>query len=50
MPFSEGAEAARVQALLAEGSVEAYLRSLRMAGAMNWAQPGKIRALLTLTE
>jgi len=41
-------EALRILDQLRDPFVESYLRSLKMAGTMNWAQPGKIRRLLCI--
>ncbi len=39
-------EAKRILALLNNKKVEQYLRSLKMEGTMNWAQPGKIQKFI----
>jgi hypothetical protein len=48
MPFDRVQEARRVLRQLEAGAVEKYLLSLKTEGTMNWAQPGKIKRLLTV--
>ncbi len=50
MPFNSKKEANRVFRELRQPAVEAYLRSLRMEGTMNWAQPGKVKKLIRYTD
>lgn len=47
IPLHSQIQAEVVCKSLGQRSVEAYLRSLRMEGTMNWAQPGKISKLIT---
>lgn len=44
------AEAQRILGALLDPGVEAYLRSLQMENTMNWAQPGRLRRLLSFTD
>ncbi|MBK6418736.1 MAG: hypothetical protein IPF79_06060, partial [Ignavibacteria bacterium] len=50
VPVKTMNEAERVLAALSASEVERYLLSLKMPGSMNWAQPGKIRKLITFEE
>jgi hypothetical protein len=50
IPVHSLAEAERVLQALQQPNVEAYLRSLKMEGTMNWAQPGKIKRLIRFEE
>ncbi len=50
IPCRSQEQAAAIHSELSEKWVEDYLLSLRMEGTMNWAQPGKIKKLLTLHE
>lgn len=46
MPFGRKREAEKVLRKLKNPVIEQYLLSHKMAGTMNWAQPGKIKRLL----
>jgi hypothetical protein len=48
MSFRTLDEASGVMSALKNPDVESYLLSMKMAGTMNWAQPGKIRNLLRM--
>jgi hypothetical protein len=48
MPFDSAKEARGILRQLEAGAVEKYLLSLKTEGTMNWAQPGKIKRLLTV--
>ena len=50
IPLSNKKEAKRILSSLKNPAIEHYLRSLKMDGTMNWAQPGKIRKLFELTD
>jgi len=50
IPVKEAREADRILKQLQDKNIEKYLLSLRMAGTMNWAQPGKIRKILQITD
>ena len=50
IPVQSLAEAERVLLALSDPRIEAYLRSLKMEGTMNWAQPGKIKRLIRFEE
>jgi hypothetical protein len=50
MPFDSEEEARGALRQLEGGAVEKYLLSLKTEGTMNWAQPGKIKRLLTVKE
>lgn len=50
LPLRSAEEAERVQALLSDGRIEHYLRSMKMEGTMNWAQPAKIARWLVYRE
>ncbi len=47
IPLRTRTEAEHVLERLQHSSIEDYLRSLQMDGTMNWAQPGKIKKLIT---
>lgn len=47
IPLRTREEAEQVLERLEHHSIEDYLRSLQMEGTMNWAQPGKIKKLIT---
>jgi len=49
MPFWKEEEAKAALKLLNHPNVERYLLSLKMQGTMNWAQPGKIKKILSYT-
>lgn len=46
IPVMTLSEAERIQLQLSEKRIENYLRSLKMEGTMNWAQPGKIKKII----
>jgi len=46
IPLKTLAAATRVQAQLSDKRIEHYLRSMKMEGTMNWAQPGRIGQLI----
>lgn len=48
IPLKSRDEAEKILEALKYPAVEAYLHSMNMAGTMNWAQPGRIRALLRI--
>ncbi len=50
MPFQTKKEAKLVLKQLKNPIVEQYLLSHKMAGTMNWAQPGKIKKLLSIEK
>ena len=50
IPCSDKLLASQILSDLSSDWVERYLLSLKMEGTMNWAQPGKIKKLLTLHE
>jgi hypothetical protein len=47
IPLRSKEEADRVFHELQDSRIERYLLSLKMAGTMNWAQPGKIKKLIS---
>jgi hypothetical protein len=49
-PLSNKKEAKRILSALKNPAIEHYLRSLKMDGTMNWAQPGKIRKLFEFSD
>ncbi len=50
IPVKTKSEAERITAELSDKRIENYLHSLKMEGTMNWAQPGKIKKLLSYEE
>ncbi len=50
MPASSSVQAERILRSLQDPQIEQYLLSLKMEGTMNWAQPGKIKKLLSFKE
>jgi hypothetical protein len=50
MAFDSREDAERVLALLRRPQVEEYLKSYQMGGTLNWAQPGKIKKILSISE
>lgn len=50
IPVRTFAEAQRIQAELAAPRIEDFLRSFRMEGTMNWAQPGKLKKLIRYAD
>jgi hypothetical protein len=50
IPVRSLSEAQRVQSELSNKQIENYLLSLKMEGTMNWAQPGKIKKIVSYTE
>jgi len=46
IPLKTKEEAEQILKKLNEPRIELYLRSLKMEGTMNWAQPGKIKKLI----
>lgn len=50
MPASSLSQAERILESLQDSRIEEYLLSLKMEGTMNWAQPGKIKKLLSYEE
>lgn len=50
IPVKTLSEAKRIQAELSDKKIETYLRSLKMEGTMNWAQPGKIKKIIKYEE
>ncbi|MFT5860259.1 MAG: hypothetical protein ACI865_002368 [Flavobacteriaceae bacterium] len=50
IPTNTLKEAKRILKELKNPAIEAYLLSLKMEGTMNWAQPGKIKKFIQLTE
>jgi hypothetical protein len=50
IPLKSKDEANDVLHLLKNKKIEDYLRSLKMEGTMNWAQPGKIKKLIQYKE
>jgi len=50
MPFSRKREAEKILRQLKNPVIEEYLLSQKMAGTMNWAQPGKIKRLLDISD
>ncbi len=50
IPVRTLAEAQRIQAELSDTRIENFLRSFRMEGTMNWAQPGKLKKLIRYAD
>lgn len=50
MPANTLEEAQRIKEGLSRPIIEKYLLSLRMEGTLNWAQPGKIKKIITYDE
>jgi thiamine pyrophosphate-dependent acetolactate synthase large subunit-like protein len=50
IPCNDVATANKILADLCDPRVEEYLLSSKMEGTMNWAQPGKISALLVFPD
>jgi len=50
IPLKTKVEAEEILKKLQDKRIENYLRSLKMEGTMNWAQPGKIKKLVRFEE
>ena len=50
IPLRTEDEARRILSLLADGRIEHYLRTMKMEGTMNWAQPARIARWLAYRE
>lgn len=50
IPLRTEDEALRILSLLADGRIEHYLRTMKMEGTMNWAQPARIARWLAYRE
>lgn len=50
IPAYDITEAKEILTSLQHPSIEKYLRAMKMEGTMNWAQPGKIKKLITFNE
>ncbi len=50
MPAKNLEEAEKIAGFLNDKQIENYLLSLKMEGTMNWAQPGKIKKLISFEE
>ncbi len=50
IPLKIKEEAEKILTKLQDKRIENYLRSLKMEGTMNWAQPGKIKKLVRFEE
>ena len=50
IPLQSLKDAKRILLALQDPAIEDYLLSLKMEGTMNWAQPGKIKALLNFMD
>lgn len=50
IPMKSRQEAEEILEKLRDKRIENYLRSLKMEGTMNWAQPGKIKKLVRFQE